>query len=109
MDRVLPSENASIRCLWARWVNVALGSLVVSVVSFPINVGDYRVPQVIPYWETAPWQLEVRPTWSVCCLRKIVAPVMLPLPLQHPRAVDTQDACMQVIPPCYAWGEAWQA
>jgi len=101
---MLPSENTSIRCLWARWENVALGSLVVLTVSFPINVGDYRVPQVIPYWETASWQLEA---WFVCCLRKLVAPLTLLLPLQHPRAVDTQDACMQVIPPCYAWGEAW--
>ena len=28
---------------------------------------------------------------------------------QHPRAVDTQDATVQVITPCYAWGEAWVA
>jgi len=105
MDRVLPSENTSIRCLWKRWVNVAPTSLVVLTVSFPINVGDYRVPQEIPC-NCFP-VLEVRPTWFVCCLRKIVAPLTLSLPLQHPRAVDTQDACMQVIPPCYAWGEAW--
>lgn len=40
---------------------------------------------------------------------KIVAPVTLPLPEQHPRAVDTLDAYMQVISPCFAWGEAWWA
>jgi hypothetical protein len=27
-----------------------------------------------------------------CCHRDNVAPVTLPLPVQHPRAVDTQDA-----------------
>jgi len=45
----------------------------------------------------------------VCCLWRIVAVVTSPLQLQHPRAVDTQDADMQVIPPCYAWGKAWLA
>lgn len=61
----------------------------------------------IPYGATAFRPLEVHLCWYVRCLRIIVALEMLPLPLQHPRAVDTQDACMQVIPPCYAWGEAW--
>jgi len=48
MDRVLPSENTSIRCLRKRWVNVAPASLVVLTVPFPINVGDYLVPHEIP-------------------------------------------------------------
>ena len=48
MDRVLPSENTSIRCLRKCWVNVAPASLVVLTVPFPINVGDYLVPHEIP-------------------------------------------------------------
>lgn len=38
-----------------------------------------------------------------------VALVTVSLQVLHPRAVDTQDAFLQAIPPCYAWGEAWLA
>lgn len=42
--------------------------------------------------------LPSRKIYIFCCLRVHVAPVTLPLPVRHPRAVDTQDAYIKQSP-----------
>ena len=106
---LLPSDYTAIGCLRSRRVSCCLG-LVGGLDGLIPEKGDYRVPPMSPLWANtakkaargASQLVRASPSENCC-------PFKLPLLLQHPRAVDTQDATVQVITPCYAWGEAWVA
>jgi hypothetical protein len=104
---LLPSDYTAIGGPRSRRVSCCLG-LVGGLDGLIPEKGDYRVPPMSPHWANtakkaargASQLVRASPSENCC-------PFKLPLLLQHPRAVDTQDACMQVISPCNAWGEAW--